>query len=72
MGNEAAQPTEHPKVLRAFETFPSWSELAPALDRLEAACERFDVEAVRAYLGKLVEDANLGRARGADVIRLRR
>ena len=72
VGNEAARPTEHPKILRAFEMFPSWSELAPALDRLQAACDAFDAEEVRAFLGNLVEDANLGHERGADVIRLRR
>ena len=72
VGNEAAEPTEHPKILRAFEVFPSWSELAPALDRLQAACDAFDVEEVRAFLGNVVEDAKLGHERGADVIRLRR
>ena len=72
VGNEAAEPTEHPKILRAFEIFPAWSELAPALDRLQAACDAFDVEEVRAFLGNVVEDANLGHERGADVIRLRR
>ena len=72
VGNEAAQPTEHPKILRAYEVFPSWGELAPALDRLQAACEAFDAEEVRAFLGRVVEDANLGREGGADVVRLRR
>lgn len=72
VGNEAAQPTEHPKILRAYEVFPSWGELAPALDRLQAACNAFDAEEVRAFLGRVVEDANLGHEGGADVVRLRR
>lgn len=72
VGNEAAQPTEHPKILRAYEAFPSWEELAPALDRLQAACDAFNAEEVRAFLGRVVEDANLGHEGGADVVRLRR
>jgi len=51
--------TEHRKIMRAQEDHPAWIELRGALNTLEQACETFDYEAVRTFIGGLVEGADL-------------
>lgn len=36
--------TDHPRIMAAEETWLPWEEMAHLLNRMEAACEKFDVE----------------------------
>lgn len=36
--------TDHPRIMAAEETWLPWQEMSHLLNRMEAACERFDVE----------------------------
>jgi FlaA1/EpsC-like NDP-sugar epimerase len=56
---DAAAGTEHRKILRAEERFLPWSELRGALNTLEQACETFDYDAIKTFVGRLVEGADL-------------
>ena len=72
---EAASGTEHKKILRAREVFVPWSELRGALATLEAACDDFDYDAIKAFIEGLVEGADLaaqlgGLHRSAEIIAL--
>ena len=51
--------TEHRKIMRAEESFLSWSELAPMLAKLERACDSFDFTAVKNFIEGLVDGADL-------------
>ena len=51
---DGAQPTSHPRIMKAHEAFVPWPQLEPELQALEQAMARFDLEAVRAALLKLV------------------
>jgi FlaA1/EpsC-like NDP-sugar epimerase len=55
----AAAGTEHRKILRAEERFLPWSELRGALNTLEQACDTFDYDAIKTFVGRLVEGADL-------------
>ncbi len=56
---DAASGTEHRKIMRAEERFVPWSELRGALNTLEQACEAFDYEAIKTFVERLIEGANL-------------
>ena len=45
--------------MRAQERFVPWSELRGALNTLEQACESFDYEAIKRFIERLVEGADL-------------
>lgn len=51
----APQPTEHPKILRAEETFPSQLELADIMEELQAAIEANSADAARRQIARAVE-----------------
>jgi FlaA1/EpsC-like NDP-sugar epimerase len=73
---EAVAGTEHRKILRAEERFVAWSELRRALQTLEAACDKFDYDAIKAFIEGLVEGSDLaeqlgGLYRRADIIALK-
>ncbi len=51
--------TEHRKIMRAEEHFLPWPELRGALNTLEQACDTFDYEAVKTFIERLVEGADL-------------
>ena len=51
--------TEHRKIMRAEESYLSWSELAPMLAKLERACDSFDFTAVKNFIEGLVDGADL-------------
>jgi FlaA1/EpsC-like NDP-sugar epimerase len=73
---EAVAGTEHRKILRAEERFVAWPELRRALNTLEAACDEFDYDAIKAFIEGLVEGADLaeqlgGLYRRADIIALK-
>ncbi len=68
--------TEHKKILRAEESYVPWSELRGALNTLEDACDRYDYDAIKAFIEGLVEGADLaaqlgGLNRRAEVIALK-
>lgn len=48
--------TDHPLIMRAQESYLPWSRLQILLEALEAACARFDQEAVRTLLLKAVHE----------------
>jgi len=48
--------TQHPLILRAQETELPWSVLQAILQKLEAACERFDYEDIRTLLLQAVSE----------------
>jgi FlaA1/EpsC-like NDP-sugar epimerase len=54
-----ASPTEHKKIMRAEERYVPWSELRGALNTLEQACASFDYEAIKRFIERLVEGADL-------------
>jgi FlaA1/EpsC-like NDP-sugar epimerase len=58
---EAATTTEHRKIMRAEERFLPWSELRGALNTLEQACDTFDYDAIKTFVSRLVEGADLAR-----------
>jgi len=49
-------PTEHPRILRSREPFVPKAKLEPLLAELAAAMEEDAVTAVKATLGRVVED----------------
>lgn len=51
---DGAQPTSHPRIMKAHEAFLPWQDLEPELLALERAMAALDMEAVRALLLKLV------------------
>jgi FlaA1/EpsC-like NDP-sugar epimerase len=74
---DAATGTEHRKILRAEEDYVKWSELRGALNTLEQACDAFDYEAIKAFIERVVEGADLNEQlvelaepRRADVVPL--
>ncbi len=74
---DAATGTEHLKILRAEEDYVKWSELRGALNTLEQACDAFDYEAIKAFIERVVEGADLNeqlvelaQPRRADVVPL--
>ena len=56
---DAASGTEHRKIMRAEERYVPWSELRGALNTLEQACEGFDYGAIKMFIERLVEGADL-------------
>lgn len=56
---DAAAGTEHRKILRAEEAYVVWSELRGALNTLEQACDAFDYEAIKAFIERVVDGADL-------------
>ncbi len=56
---DAASGTQHRKIMRAQEHFVPWSELRGALNTLEQACESFDYDAIKRFIERLVEGADL-------------
>ena len=56
---DASFGTEHRKIMRAEETYRPWSELHPALEKLERACDAFDIHAVKHAIEGLVDGADL-------------
>jgi FlaA1/EpsC-like NDP-sugar epimerase len=56
---DASADTEHRKIMRAEERYIPWSELRGALNTLEQACEGFDYDAIKVFIERLVEGADL-------------
>jgi FlaA1/EpsC-like NDP-sugar epimerase len=56
---DASSGTEHRKIMRAQERLVPWSELRGALNTLEQACESFDYDAIKRFIERLVEGADL-------------
>lgn len=56
---DAAEGTEHRKILRAEDAYVPWSELRGALNTLEQACDTFDYDAIKTFIERLVEGADL-------------
>jgi FlaA1/EpsC-like NDP-sugar epimerase len=46
--------TAHPRIMKARETFRSWEELRPVVERMKAAIDGHDVLAERALLSEIV------------------
>ena len=74
---DAAAGTEHRKIMRAEERFVPWSELRGALNTLEQACDSFDYDAIKLFIERLVEGADLAEQlmdlrHGASVVSLPR
>lgn len=57
-----AQPTEHPRIVRARETAHDWSDLSPELDKLAACLSDHDVEGALAILAAHVSGYEPGAA----------
>ncbi len=51
---DGAQPTSHPRIMKAHEALLPWAQLEPELQALERAMAALDLEAVRALLLRLV------------------
>ena len=51
---DGAQPTSHTRIMKAHEALVPWPQLEPELLAMEQAMARFDMEAVRAALLRLV------------------
>ena len=51
--------TDHRKIMRAEEHFVPWKELRGALNTLEIACDAYDYEAIKQFIERLVEGADL-------------
>ena len=51
---DGAQPTIHPRIMKAHESFLPWPRLAPALEALELAMAAGNAETVRTLLLQLV------------------
>ena len=45
--------------MRAEERYVGWSELRGALNTLEQACDSFDYDAIKRFIERLVEGADL-------------
>ena len=56
---DASSGTEHRKIMCTLDSHPAWSELRPALDKLAQACEDYDYAAIRGFLERLAEGADL-------------
>ena len=48
--------TEHPRIMRAEESYTQWPELSEGLKLLDQACHSFDERAVRELMSKLVRE----------------
>ena len=48
------QPTDHPKIMKAYEEFLPWAELQIELEKLNLALQAFDTQLIRSTLKKLV------------------
>lgn len=55
IGNDA-EPSEHPKILRARERKLSWSEVQSATTTLQRTCDAFDEEGAKRVLASLVPE----------------
>lgn len=53
---DAAEPSDHPLIMKAHETYLPWSELEAALRRLEGLIERNDEQALIVELQRLVPE----------------
>ena len=53
---DAPEPTEHPRIMRAVEDCLEWPRLAPRLDQLDALLCRQDAHAIRLLVAGLVTD----------------
>ena len=51
---EAVSGTEHRKIMRAQEHYLPWSELRGLLSTLEASCDEYDFDGIRAFLDGLL------------------
>lgn len=51
--------TDHRKIMRAQENFISWHQLRGGLKHLEEACDLFDYEKVKTFVGGLVKGLDL-------------
>jgi FlaA1/EpsC-like NDP-sugar epimerase len=56
---DAATGTEHRKIMRAEEAYVEWPELRGALSALEQACDAFDYDAIKTFIERVVEGADL-------------
>jgi len=54
LGNNI-KPTQHNRILKAYEEFMPWNKLNPHLNRLKIAAEKNDVEIIRSELSELVK-----------------
>jgi FlaA1/EpsC-like NDP-sugar epimerase len=52
IGNNA-EPTQHPRIMKASEISLPYAQLMPILDRLFEACADFDVPAIQAIIHEL-------------------
>ncbi|MEQ9021262.1 MAG: hypothetical protein RLN82_00705, partial [Pseudomonadales bacterium] len=52
---ESVTGTEHPKIMRAEEDNLTWEELEPLLQRLQKACQKIDLQEIRAVLIEAVD-----------------
>lgn len=52
---ESVTGTEHPKIMRAEEDFLPWEQLESLLNRLQAACMKMDLLAIREILVEAVD-----------------
>jgi len=50
-----AQPTDHPRILRAHEPFMAWADLQPALAELAIIAASDDAEAIKSFLRNHVQ-----------------
>lgn len=48
--------TEHPRILRAAETCPSWEAVSPLIDALAKACAQYDSDGVR----RILQESGIG------------
>lgn len=55
----AASGTAHRKIMRAEESFITWSDLRASLNTLEQACDNFDYGAIKTFIEALVEGSDL-------------
>lgn len=72
---DAVSGTDHRKIMRAEESYVPWSELRGALNTLEQACDAYDYDAIKSFVGGLVEgsdiESQLGGIRSvAEVVKL--
>ena len=56
---DASFGTEHRKIMRTVEAHPAWAELETVLAHLERACDSYDLAAIKGFLERLVDGADL-------------
>ena len=61
---DAVAGTDHRKIMRAEESYLTWTTLRGALNTLEQACDAYDYDAIKTFIQRLVEGGDLEQQLG--------